>query len=331
MIKRLVKTVIASPAGWRAVARLRPRGVVVLTYHRVSPPCEFQAMDIVSFRDQMRWIRRRCRPIAPDELRDLASVGGQRQPPVLITFDDGYRDYHDHVYPVLDELKIPAVVFLATAYMDDPGRLFWWDKVHLATLRSPQPCARLPWTDRREMDLGDAAARQAFIQAAADHLRRIREPARGELLAALLHELGDPDLSVPRQMLSWDEVRSASGLTTWGGHTHSHPIMSLLDAQELEDEVRLCRERIESETGVRPRYFAYPNGKAEDFSPEVSAALARHGFEVAFATEPGVAGPGTDWLAVKRMAGSGSASRNLGELAWVVSGLGARRAGVAAG
>jgi peptidoglycan/xylan/chitin deacetylase (PgdA/CDA1 family) len=207
--------------------------------------------------------------------------------------------------------------------MDDPQRLFWWDKIHLAVHRTSRRRVRLPWPDHREVDLADVSGRRTLTKAAEDHLRRVPEPGRGERLEALLHELGDPDMTVPRQMLSWDEVRQASGLTTWGGHTHTHPIMSLLDAAQLEGEVRLCRERIESETGVRPRYFAYPNGKSEDFTPEVSAALARHGFEIAFATEQGLAGPGTDWLAVKRLAGSGNASRNLAEFAWVVSGLGA--------
>jgi peptidoglycan/xylan/chitin deacetylase (PgdA/CDA1 family) len=319
VLKTLVKEALASPAGWRLSRPLRTRGVVVLSYHRVCPPAEpFPCFDIARFRAQAAWLKARCQPISPDELEERALRPRRGRPPVLLTFDDGYRDYHDHIHPVLAELGIPAVVFLSTAFMDDPKRLFWWDVVHLAAHRSERREARLPW-DGRVFALGDARGRRALMRAVKDHLRRVPDPARSELLAALLAELGDPDLDVPRQMLSWDEVRAASPLTTWGGHTHTHPIMSLLDAEALEDEVRRCRDRIEAETGKRPRYFAYPNGQAEDFTPATRESLTRNGFAVAFATEEGVNGPDTDWMAVRRFPGGGSVA----ELAWVVSGIGA--------
>jgi peptidoglycan/xylan/chitin deacetylase (PgdA/CDA1 family) len=319
VLKATIKRALASSAGWRASRPLRTRGVVVLSYHRVCPPVEpFPSFDIALFREQMRWLKERCRPIAPDELWERTRRPDRARPPVLLTFDDGYRDYHDHIHPVLAELSIPAVVFLTTAFMDDPKRLFWWDVVHLAAHRTSRAEVRLPW-DGRTFALGDATGRRALMRVVKDHLRRIPEPRRGELLRSLVHELGDPDLGVPRQMLSWDEVRALRGLTTWGGHTHTHPIMSLLDERELEEEVRQCRERIADETGIRPRYFAYPNGQAEDFSAKTEAALKRNGFEVAFATEEGVNGPDTDWMAVKRFPGGGSVP----ELAWVVSGINA--------
>jgi peptidoglycan/xylan/chitin deacetylase (PgdA/CDA1 family) len=319
LLKRTIKRALATPAGWWASRPLRTRGAIVLSYHRVCPPVEpFPSFDIETFREQMRWLSRRCRPIAPDELKESTGWSDRRRPPVLLTFDDGYRDYHDHIHPVLAELGIPAVVFLTTAFMDDPTRLFWWDKVHLAFHRTSRREVTLPW-DGQPFALKDAAGRRVLMRAVKNHLRRIAEPRRGDLLAALLRELGNPDLEVPRQMLSWDEIRALRGLTTWGGHTHTHPILSLLSEAALDEEIRLCRERIEAETGARPRYFAYPNGQAEDFSDATQAALARYGFEVAFATEEGVNDPETDWMAVKRIPGGGSVP----ELAWVVSGISA--------
>lgn len=81
----------------------------------------------------------------------------------------------------------------------------------------------------------------------------------------------DPNSSnIQRQMLTWDEVRATMKLTYFGGHTHTHPILSQLDSQSAEDEIRTCRDRIYQETGITPRYFAYPNGRAIDFSPRHS-------------------------------------------------------------
>jgi peptidoglycan/xylan/chitin deacetylase (PgdA/CDA1 family) len=40
---------------------------------------------------------------------------------VAVTFDDGFESVYVHAWPVLQDLHIPATVFLATAYMDGDG------------------------------------------------------------------------------------------------------------------------------------------------------------------------------------------------------------------
>src|SRR5262249_9632394 len=35
----------------------------------------------------------------------------------VVTFDDGYQNFHGHAWPVLRELSVPATVFLATSYL----------------------------------------------------------------------------------------------------------------------------------------------------------------------------------------------------------------------
>jgi peptidoglycan/xylan/chitin deacetylase (PgdA/CDA1 family) len=39
----------------------------------------------------------------------------------VVTFDDGYEGVYRYAWPILRELKIPATVFLATAYLDREG------------------------------------------------------------------------------------------------------------------------------------------------------------------------------------------------------------------
>ena len=47
-----------------------------------------------------------------------------------------------------------------------------------------------------------------------------------------------------------------------------------LEAQPLDDEIRTCRERIENETGRAIETFAYPNGRAIDFTEEAKMLLS---------------------------------------------------------
>jgi peptidoglycan/xylan/chitin deacetylase (PgdA/CDA1 family) len=107
-------------------------------------------------------------------------------------------------------------------------------------------------------------------------------------------------------------------VTTYGGHTHTHPILSRLARASAETEIRTCRDRIADETGREPKYFAYPNGKPADYTTETKDILRALGFAVAFSTSEGIAGADSDWMAVKRLPGE---AEDVAGFAWQAAGL----------
>jgi peptidoglycan/xylan/chitin deacetylase (PgdA/CDA1 family) len=320
-IKRVIKRSLASSWGWRLVGPVvRPGGVIVLMYHRiVDRDRSLEGLPLETFAAQMRWIRAQCEPIPPEAIVERARDGGRARPAVLVTFDDGYRDYHDLAYPVLRELGIPALVFLATSFLDEGG-MMWTDTVQWAALSTRRPEVRLPWNDGPNggpaIPLPDRAARAALGERARAHLKRLPDDARRAAMAALLDELGAPPAR-PREMLTWDEVRRAMDLTRFGGHTHTHPILSRLDRAAAEREIRTCRDRIAAETGVAPTAFAYPNGRPEDYTAETQEILRALGFTAAYATSEGIAGPETDWMAIKRLP---AVTGDVADFAWLTTG-----------
>ena len=316
--KRLVKQTVASAWGWRVTgAVLRKPGVIVLMYHRIlGRDRTLFGLPVEAFTEQMRWVRRHCDPIGLDAFSERAQRPSRLRPAVLVTFDDGYRDYHDLAYPVLKDLGIPAVVFLATSFMDEGGML-WTDEVQWAALSTTQERVKLPWSDEPPIALHDRAAREALGERARTHLKTLPNADRRAAVQALRKALGDPP-ERDRQMLTWDEVRRTMDITRYGGHSHTHPIMSRLDAAEAETEVRTCRDRIAAETQQAPTSFAYPNGRPADYTPVTQAILRRNGFTVAFSTSEGIAGPDTDMMAVKRLPGDAT---DLADFVWLATGL----------
>jgi peptidoglycan/xylan/chitin deacetylase (PgdA/CDA1 family) len=319
-LKGVVKRSVSSGLGWRAFGALvRKPGVIVLTYHRIrGADATFGGLPVAIFETHMRWLRERCDPITPAELRARAERPNRVRPAVLVTFDDGYRDYHDLAYPVLARLGIPATVFLATSFMDEGG-LMWTEQVQSAALATRRERVTLPWSGE-SVALPDGAARARLGDKARAHLKTLPDAERLAALPELLRELGDPPRP-ERQMLTWDEIRRVSPLTTWGGHSHTHPIMSRLDAGAAEREIRTCKERIAAETGREPTTFAYPNGRRVDYTPETQQLLRRHGFTLAFATSEGIAGADSDWMAIKRL--PAEIALDVAELAWLAGGMGA--------
>ncbi len=317
-LKRLVKRGFSSRWGWRlAGPLLRTPGVIVLTYHRiVGQDRSLAGVPVEIFTEQMRWLREHCDPIGPESLVERATHPTRARPAVLVTFDDGYRDLHDLAYPVLKKLDIPALVFLATSFVDEGGML-WTDQVNWAVLSTRRERVKLPWSSEETIPLTDSRARTALGERARAHLKILPDAKRRIELEALLAELGE----VPprdRQMLSWDEVRATLDLVRYGGHTHTHPILSRLDRAEADREIRTCKERILAETGRTPTTFAYPNGRAADYTSETQDILRQNGFTLVFSSAEGIADRQSDWMAVKRLSGD---APDIPDFAWLAAGL----------
>lgn len=134
MINKTIKQFVYWPFGWWLSTRLfRAQGLVVLMYHRIiqEEDIVFPGLKISDFKEQMCWLKRHCVIINPENFDEALRGRYGKRPAVLITFDDGYHDYYTNAYPVLDELQIPAVVFLATSYMDKT-ELIWTDAISWA-------------------------------------------------------------------------------------------------------------------------------------------------------------------------------------------------------
>ncbi len=105
-------------------------GFVVLCYHRfVAHPERFKTalseyrFPQAEFRWQMQYLKDHgIVPISLQQLKDYW-FKGQPLPPraVLLTFDDGFRSLYDVMFPVLQQFKYPAVLFLYTDFIKGQG------------------------------------------------------------------------------------------------------------------------------------------------------------------------------------------------------------------
>ncbi|MFI5000689.1 MAG: glycosyltransferase [Reyranellales bacterium] len=111
-------------------ARETAAQLAILTYHRVAeggpPDLARYRVTPAAFAAQMRWLRRHGyhAVTSADVARHLASGQPFKGRPVFITFDDGYRDFHDAAWPILQAHDFCAEVFLVT---DRVGGTAEWD------------------------------------------------------------------------------------------------------------------------------------------------------------------------------------------------------------
>jgi len=103
---------------------------MILCYHgitdRFGPDPEDRSAVVVDralFLTQLAYVKRHYRVIA---LRDYLEARQSRQPlpwhSVILTFDDGHRNFLTVAAPVLKELGLPATMFLVTDHVDARDR-----------------------------------------------------------------------------------------------------------------------------------------------------------------------------------------------------------------
>ena len=94
---------------------LSDKKVIILTYHSISDsPGNAMCVSPADFAAQMDYLYQNGYTVI--DFHDFESPYKYSKP-VIITFDDGYRDNYTAAYPVLKERGFKATVFLVTAYL----------------------------------------------------------------------------------------------------------------------------------------------------------------------------------------------------------------------
>ena len=267
--------------------------LTVLAYHRIvqnlSEGSQIAASATINqFTQQLDFVKPHFNPITIDMLDQWLEGKLQKLPsrPLLITFDDGYEDAYSNAMPQLYERKIPAVVFLATGFIESK-QIFSWDRVELAFEQTSINCAVLPilgdrqWQTAKERSL----IAKEWVFAAKQISDELRQQATGQLLSVL--KVSEYDIS-KIEVLNWQQIREMLNYAiSFGGHTCNHPILSKVSLERVKQEVTESKIKIEQEIAQPVYSFAYPNGHAEDFNENVVSELKSAGYRMAFSLVPG--------------------------------------------
>lgn len=301
-VRRTALAGLAAASGGRAGDLLWGRDrLTALVYHRIGDPSApgmewdpavFSATPEM-FERQMRWVAANFNVVS---VWDVAAHldGGPRLPdrPLLVTFDDGYRDNHEDAFPVLRRLGLPAVVFLASGAIGT-NRVMWWDELTRMVGRTGCTGADLPLVGPRS--LHDGPARLSARRELAAALKAVDDDARDRTMGELRELLGVP-APVPDTPLfmDWDAVSElVAGGVDCQPHTVDHPILIRVDGDRARREIRGSAEEVARRTGRPSVAFAYPNG---DWSADTMAALGEAGIRLAFTMRLGPCRAG-DWTA----------------------------------
>ena len=298
----------------------RPHAAVIVNFHQFHEECgDFLAKgpsvhtNVEDFEHILLLLKRRFRVITLDGLVEhLVSGQPLDEDSVAITIDDGYANNFTLGLPVLEKLKIPATLFIATGYIGT---------------RLPLPMDKLDFllrnTSHATLDWKPLGANSVLLDS--DSARREVNGELGKILKGMpepemwgafdeLARILEVDLErSSADMLNWSQVRKiADAGIAIGSHGVSHVCMTRMPKEKARQELIDSKKCIEDKLGRPVRHFAFPNGMAEDFNDELRAEVTRAGYRSTASVERGLNIPGiTDALNLKRIGLVGSPKQTL--------------------
>jgi peptidoglycan/xylan/chitin deacetylase (PgdA/CDA1 family) len=311
--------------------------LLVLNYHGVLAEARADGrsygncVDAQCFRLQLRWLKRHFSPQGLDGLRSWqAGLWIIRKPPVLITFDDGYRNNLTVAAPICREEGVPAIFFLS-AGMIGAGKILWNTEIVARVRHWLAPQIAMPNGERQALPR-DTASRRSLADKINRESKQLPEEALCQYLAYLREGSPSVDLMEDPEacmFLSWDEARELVALGfEIGSHTVSHPILSRLTPARVRAELRDSKAILERELKQPCRALAYPNGSERDVNQVVVDEAQSAGYEWAFMTTPWWHKPGGAAVhSIPRIGVPGHT--DMSTFKFYVSGLHSRLSGIA--
>ncbi|HEY8893811.1 MAG TPA: polysaccharide deacetylase family protein [Niastella sp.] len=215
----------------------------------------FHKPDKNEFEFCIRWLQKKgFRFLSPHDIEKI--IKAEMPFPkgaVCITVDDGWKTNVKNVVEVANKYKVPVTIFVSTTPAEEGS--YWWSYVN--------------------------KARQAgLIQFSKKELKKMPEEKRLGILQELKKKV-TPD----RDAMTIDEVISVSDspFVTIGSHTETHPILINCEDDQVYEELKTSRQKLETWIGKEVAYFAYPNG---DFSQREIKILNALNYRLAFCSEP---------------------------------------------
>jgi peptidoglycan/xylan/chitin deacetylase (PgdA/CDA1 family) len=152
----------------RGDAAAIPSGLTILAYHRISRERDVLAVTPKRFRRQLELVLELgARFVALTDALDLLR-SRPTEARVAVTFDDGYLDNLEVALPILEELEVPAAIFLVSAIAGGRSGFHWYRRAEPEAIR---------WDDAR------AATKHPLLEFQAHGVEHLRLTALDETAA----------------------------------------------------------------------------------------------------------------------------------------------------
>ncbi len=239
------------------------------------------------FREQIRFLTDNYTPVTVSEFlqirQDKRLIYSYKKPPMLLGFDDGFKNVIRYALPVLEEFKVPAVFFVIGEILRNPNFVPWYVELEQLVRRTRKKTV-LYHNICLDLSLPEDDVRLRRLFATSFRASK-SEADRQELLIDLADMLSvdrpqGPDLDEDLKFVDRKDLSNltASSLLSVASHAMTHRDLATLTSEEQANELE------QSDLVLReycPSYYpviAYPNGSFDKNTISIANRIYKAGF-----------------------------------------------------
>lgn len=286
----------------------------VLMYHGVDERQTDFILDdptlVIStknFEEQIKYLSKSYNIISTHDL--VAHIKNKISFPlnsVVITFDDGLKNNFINAFPILQKYNAKATIFLTTDYIDTL-KINWSNKFYyfINKIGLNEFVEEFEREFPAYPNLIEKIGHKNLTENMNFILKyKIDENIREKFIQRLYDKFGIKinKEEIKHLYLSWKEIKKmADAGISFGSHTSTHPVLSLLDYEKAEKEIIDSKKNIEVKLDKKIHLFAYPYGNKDSFNSNIKKILAGYNFLCAVSTIEGFNNLNSDLYELKRI------------------------------
>ena len=207
------------------------------------------------------------------------------KPLLILSFDDGYRDFYEYALPILKKYGTSANHNIVNTCANT-GKPIWTQRLNTIFEHCRKNAIELSFqTGTHDITLREHNG--DWIKFYLSVFHEMLEMPSVDRLAWIVEKEAAYSVDTSVRMMTWDEIAecAANGIEI-GSHTYSHDVLTEHSGEAmLEREVISSKLEIEQKIGRGVSVLALPNGKG---SPKINQFVERAGFEFLLYVNDGV-------------------------------------------
>jgi peptidoglycan/xylan/chitin deacetylase (PgdA/CDA1 family) len=238
---------------------------IVINFHDVN--------DSIWFEETLLFLKSRFTIISAKELEAYYHSNYKLKNACLITVDDGEKSFINVIFPVLQKLGIPCVLFVSPKVISENSN-FWFQEIRTFDEVKLSKLIELEFPFIYNSDIDSKRNLKSLTVNGIHHIINKYK------------ELNNHN-SIPKYNINHKDLIyiSKNDLITIGAHTLNHPILKNESDFDSNFEIINSIQQLESLIGKSVTCFAYPNGFPKlDYSQREVETLKKSGVQLAFTT-----------------------------------------------
>ena len=266
----------------RESVRLKKGRIEILLYHFVTEednPFTVNAHLVRPdvFRAQMQYVSKHYRVISLNQVLEIMSGDGKDGPYVAVCFDDGYLNNITEAYPILEELKVPATIFVSPSIVNNAD-LLWREKIRyiVATDLIDQCIDFLKSGAHADKYNFELLGRMTFYRWSKEKKAITDMSIQDDLNKFFAsRNISAAAIAAQHHLYAKKDDLHERAYLDFGNHTLTHPLMPCLTYKEQEEELHAAHTRL-TDLGLTLDAFAAPFAAYNEDTVAICKQLGYH-------------------------------------------------------